>query len=310
MLSHPFRLRVVNRRMGGTVGIEPDSVALVRRLARLSADEISSALGLARVPPWVRRSAALPLLALSWPLARILARFDFQIAKTGLSAAAAEALTAFGAALVFSAPPPKKGPVLVLSNHPGAYDAFSLMAAVGRSDLAILAADRTFLRAIPALAPHLILVPAAATGRATALRQAISHLQKGGALLHFPAGCIEPDPAFVVSGNMQAPLLAPWTPGTAVLLRAAARVGGAVVVAGVSGVHSPRAKRLILNRWAERRGITTLAPLLQLAGRLRDVQVMVRFSQPRPAWPLGEGEDVSASLRGVLMALCENGGRP
>jgi len=48
-------------------------------------------------------------------------------------------------------------------------------------------------------------------------------------------------------------------------------------VAGVRGVHSPRAKRLLINRLAEKRGISTLSPLVQLVGRLRDVKARVRL---------------------------------
>jgi hypothetical protein len=52
-----------------------------------------------------------------------------------------------------------------------------------------------------------------------------------------------------------------------------------VAVAGVRAVHSPRAKRLFLNRLAERRGITTLAALLQVALRLRDVNAHVTIEE-------------------------------
>lgn len=276
---------------------------LARQLTRLSADEMVSALGLARAPGWVRRPAALPFLALSRPLARILARFDHDIGARGLPAAATEALAALGASLVVSARPPSRGPLLVLANHPGAYDAFALMAAVGRPDLAILAADRSFLRALPALARHLVFVPDGPLARVASLRRAMAHLREGRALLHFPAGRIEPDPAFAEGSG--AGLLAPWMPGTDALVRVAGNVGGSVVAASVSGVHSPRAKRSLVNRLAERRGVTTLAPLLQLAVRLRDVRAEVRFSEARSAAPASDGEDVAAALRRALLALCE-----
>ena len=76
-------------------------------------------------------------------------------------------------------------------------------------------------------------------------------------------------------------MLGPWSEGTAVLAAAAAGCGATVIPAFVSGVHSPRAKRLPPVRWAERRGITTLAPLLQatLPG-FADVVTSVRLGAP------------------------------
>ena len=61
----------------------------------------------------------------------------------------------------------------------------------------------------------------------------------------------------------------------------AAKRGAAVVPALVSGVHSRRAKALPLVRWAERRGVTTIAPLIQATvPGFRDVRVGVRFGAP------------------------------
>ncbi len=195
-----------------------------------------------------------------------------------------------------------------MANHPGAYDALVLLAALVRDDVAIVAADRTFLRAMPALRRHLILVPVVPSGaamrRATGLRRALAHLAGGGSLLHFGAGRIEPDPAFPLPGVDR---LAPWQSGTGTLLRAVARAKGSVVAAVVEGVHSRRAKRLFLTRLAERHGLTTLAPLLQVAlRRYRDVEPVARFGDPVRARDLVEGGDdllVAARVRDRALAL-------
>jgi hypothetical protein len=101
------------------------------------------------------------------------------------------------------------------------------------------------------------------------------HLARGGALLHFGAGKIEPDPDFA---PLDQALLLPWHPGAAVLARLALSAGGTVHPALVRGVHSARAKWLPPVRLAERFGVTTLAPLLQVAYRMfRDVAPRVRF---------------------------------
>lgn len=245
---------------------------MAHRLALLSANEMVSALGVGAVPTPLRRAIALPFTALSRRLGQILALMDQAIVERGLPAAAALALEGMGVELRESGAAPATGACLILANHPGAYDALALMSALRRPDLLILAADRVFLRALPGLSQHLLLVGEAPGERAAALKRALSCLRRGGALLHFPAGRIEPDADFEPDAGQ---LLAPWQPGVTTLLRACAKVQARVVVAGVRGVHSPKAKGFLLNRIAEARGITTLAPLLQMVGKLRDVVTRV-----------------------------------
>lgn len=247
--------------------------SLSRRLARLSADEMVSALGLHSGPAWLRAGLGLPFYAASRQLGEILAELDAAIGQRSLPLAAGRALERFGVALITAGVPLAPGPQLVLANHPGAYDALGLVSALGRADLKILAADRSFLRALPQLSTQLLFVGDQPGARASALKRALRHLRQGGALLHFPAGQIEPDADFEHAGR---PLLAAWQPGVNALVAACARANGRVAVAGVRGVHSPRAKRWRLNRWAERRGVTTLAPLLQMVAGLHDVGMQVR----------------------------------
>ncbi|WP_437522619.1 1-acyl-sn-glycerol-3-phosphate acyltransferase [Sorangium sp. So ce726] len=273
---------------------------LERELANLSGAEMVAALGLGGAPAWVRRAGRAAFAVPSWPLGRVLARFDRRTGEAGLHVAAREALAGFGARWTADAAPPSRGALLVVSNHPGAYDALALMAALGREDLMIVAADRRFLRALPHVSRRLLFVPIdeggalALAARSAGVRRALRHLRRGGALLHFPAGRIEADPAFAGKGDA---LLAEWQPSTGALLRAAAAAGGRAVVAIVSGVHSPRAKRLAITRWAERRGITTLAPLLQAAlPGFGDVDVRVRLGEARDAAEVARGARDDAAL--------------
>jgi 1-acyl-sn-glycerol-3-phosphate acyltransferase len=286
---------------------------LERTLARLSADEIVEALRLARAPAAVRRLVRASFSTISAPLGRVLARFDADIDAVGIGAAAARALERLGATVtVKGAPAPVRGPMLIVSNHPGAYDALALLAALGRDDIVAIAADRVFLRAMPSLARHLVFVPEPPVGRpderAVGVRRALRHIARGGALLHFGAGRIEPDPAFAgVDGGEP---LEPWRAGTGLLVRAAAKAGAAVVPAVVAGVHSPRAKRLALTRLAERGGVTTLAPLLQVAvPRYRDVTATVHLGAVTPAADLAAtGDDdtgVTARVRRLALDLID-----
>ncbi|WP_437893903.1 1-acyl-sn-glycerol-3-phosphate acyltransferase [Sorangium sp. So ce124] len=273
---------------------------LERELANLSGAEMVAALGLGGAPAWVRRAGRAAFAVPSWPLGRVLARFDRRTGEAGLHVAAREALAGFGARWRADAAPPSRGALLVVSNHPGAYDALALMAALGREDLMIVAAERRFLRALPHVSQRLLFVPIdedgapALAARSAGVRRALRHLRRGGALLHFPAGRIEADPAFAGKGDA---LLAEWQPSAGALLRAAAAAGGRAAVAIVSGVHSPRAKRLAITRWAERRGITTLAPLLQAAlPGFDDVDVRVRLGEARDAAEVARGARDDAAL--------------
>jgi hypothetical protein len=269
-----------------------DEAAIARELARLSVAEIVDATGMRRAPALVR---ALVEAAAGIPSRRLgerLARFDADVAAHGVAAAARSVLRVFGATLEVTGRLPASGAVLVLTNHPGAYDSLATMSALGRDDVALLAADRAFLRAMPHLSEHLVFVADAQTtggvvARAAGLRAAFAWLGAGRVLVQYGAGVIEPDVRFAASGDdggdgaEENDVLGAWSDGTGALVAQALRRGALVVPAFVSGVHSARAKRLSLVRWAERRGITTLAPLLQatLPG-FRDVHVRVRIGAP------------------------------
>jgi hypothetical protein len=290
-------------------GDPSSSKDLERVLAGLSADELVAAMGLKNAPGPVRRAARAAFTTVSVPLGRALARFDAGVETSGVSAAAAGMLDDLEARWTrVGERPPTRGPLLVVANHPGAYDALVLLAATGRDDVVIVAADRTFLRAMPRFRRHLVFVPEAPSGaamrRAVGLRRALAHMARGGAVLHFGAGFIEPDPAF--PAGRTAPL-APWQPGTGALVRGAIQCAGAIVPALVAGVHSPRAKRLFVTRLAERHGLTTLAPLLQVAvPRFRDVEAVVRFGAAIAIpLPLGASDDarVAARVRDEALAL-------
>jgi len=280
----------------------PDNAldALAQRLAELSSKELVSALGVRGASLHLERGLSLPFTALSRRLGHTLAEMDAAVTGRGLPAAAHQALSRFGIALHTRGALLADGPCLVLANHPGAYDALGLMSALGRKDLAILSADRAFLRALPRVSQHLVFVGEQAGARAGALKRALSCLRAGGAVLHFPAGQIEPDADFDSDASGW---LKPWQPGVAALVQAAARYDGRVLLAGVRGVHSRRAKQHLLNRWAERRGVTTVCPLLQMFWQLRDVVMRVHCHDVGPARHLlqASADEQQRYLRSALV---------
>ena len=107
---------------------------------------------------------------------------------------------------------------LALSNHPGMADTITLFAALNRKDLHIIALDRPFLNVLPNTTKQLFYVYDNPARRMTLVRQVSTHLKKGGAILTFPAGHIEPDPN-VYPGAVES--LTSWTDSAEVFLRLA-----------------------------------------------------------------------------------------
>lgn len=166
--------------------------------------------------------------------------FDAVVAREGLHAGGTWAMRQFvrRSAQHGQERLPANGPLLIVANHPGLYDTIALFAAITRPDLRILAAERPFLQALLATSRHLIDIGDAPAARMHAVRAATRHLRAGGALLTFPAGRIEPDPA-VLPGAVAA--LDAWSESLALFIRMVP--GLTVLPAVVSGVLSPAALR-------------------------------------------------------------------
>ena len=130
---------------------------------------------------------------------------------------------------------PADGPLLIVSNHPGAYDSAVLCSCIPRPDLKIIVSDVPFYRAFPNISRQMIFVPADPPGRMLALRSAVEHLQDGGAILQFGTGKIDPDPE-VQPGAESA--LADWLPSIELMLRKAPLTK--LVLAIASGVVQRR----------------------------------------------------------------------
>ena len=203
---------------------------------------------------------------------------------------------------------PVAGPVLVLSNHPGMVDTLALFVAINRPDLRVIALDRPFLQSLPNIAARLFFLGDDPPGRTRAVRQAAGHLRKGGALLTFPAGQIEPDP-LVYPGALQA--LAGWTDSAGVFLRFAPET--VIVPALVSGVLWDKAVKFPLTRLKkERFEREKLGASLQLLAhtlfKAAPLQIRVRFAPPVTLAEAGSA-DAAVLHRLVLermRALIEN----
>ncbi len=250
----------------------------VEALTRICVDELLEAFGLGEV-----RRGRYPLELISTVPARRLARqvatYDEIVGESGLTAGGVWALERMARRVEVEGQEnvTPEGPLLLVANHPGLADALALFAATPRADLRVVAAERQFLGALPNTSRYLIPVSEASVGRSGAVRAAIRHMRGGGAILTFPGGRIEPDPA-VLPGASGA--LERWSGSLDLFARL---VGDLTVVpAVVSGVLSPAALRnpltLIRRRQKDRQWLA--ATIQMLTPALRNVTTRVSFGLP------------------------------
>src|SRR5712691_6407167 len=89
---------------------------------------------------------------------------------------------------------PAHGPLLVVANHPGLSDAVALLAALGREDAWIVAANYPLLRAMRLASRRFLFVSDDRSDRLSVFRSIASRLRYGETVLVFPAGGLELDP--------------------------------------------------------------------------------------------------------------------
>ena len=266
-------------------------------LTQLLLDETIQALGL----PAGRLSRALIRPLVYRPanrFARLGMIFDRYMANGGFPAAARWALESHQVQVRLRDPGsvPNSGPLLVTSNHPGGMDCLALAAGLGRSDLKIVASGMPFLRNLPEVARHLILVSrVGAHARMSALRQSIRHLEQGGALLIFPRGRVEPDPAFFTEAEIS---MEKWSPSVRILLDSVPRLKWMVAV--VSGVVSNKSlEHPIARRKRELTERQLLAEFYQIARQVmspRWFQQTISLSLA-PATAPAAGPEVGGSMQ-------------
>jgi hypothetical protein len=176
-------------------------------------------------------------------------------------------------------------------------DVMALWAALERRpDLRIVAAERQLLRALPNVSRNLIFVPEHSGARTGLLRTLANFLRRGGALLTFPAGKIEPDPT-IRMGAIES--LESWASSTALLVRLAPEAQ--IIPAAVGGVISPRASNNIIARqFREQKERDWAAAALQvLVPAYRNTHARVAFGAPLRAADLNELGEPEAVVRAV-----------
>ena len=255
----------------------------LERLTQVCVDDLISAFGLGRVSfgrALMESISRIPARR----LARQILTYDRIVGASGLGTGGAWALKRLSRNNTIESKEnvPRNGPLLLVSNHPGLADAVALFAATPRDDLRVIAADRPFLEALPNTSRHLLTVAETSAGRSGVARAATRHLRDGGAVLTFPGGRIEPDPA-VLPGALRA--LDRWSSSADLFARLTP--GLVIVPVVVSGVLSPSALRnpLIHLRRRRREREWLAATLQMLVPALRNVDARVHFGRPIHAEP-------------------------
>jgi len=130
-------------------------------------------------------------------LATIGVTFDRLVVEAGFPKAAEWALTNWctGVKVRGVEQVPTEGPLLVVSNHPGTYDALAITSQLKREDIRIISSDIPFLKKLSHTHSHFIFLSDNIHDRMTAARAGIRHLQNGGAVLIYGSGQIDPDPS-------------------------------------------------------------------------------------------------------------------
>lgn len=254
----------------------------ISKLRQQITDEIVAALGISK-EGWARRIIG-PVF---WPPAelfsRLIGRIDRIIAESGVPDAAGQLLSRFvdqiqvmGVEAI-----PKDGPLLVASNHPGAYDSVAILSSLPRQDVKVIVSDIPFLRSLPAASKHFIFTPPGPHARMTALRGILRHVQDGGAVVIFPSGLVDPDPALMPDADED---LARWSESLDLVLRRVPQTR--LQVAIVSGVLAPTCLRNPLTRlpdepWRQQKLAEFIQVIQQLVfGRKFDLEPRISFGEP------------------------------
>jgi hypothetical protein len=148
--------------------------------------------------------------------ARLLQKSDQDVRVEGLHGAALKILHRFVTRLeVRGYETPTEGPLLLAANHPGGTDPFVLSAAIDRQDLHIVSLRHDALDALPNIGRYLIYLDERRANGYLTIRNMMRVLKEGAAVLIYPGGDLELDPALFPNGEN---VLREWSKSIALLL--------------------------------------------------------------------------------------------
>ena len=239
--------------------------ALAGILSGTITDEIFAAFGLPS-RGWQRRLFGPVFWLPAQIFGRVMAGIDRTVAEQGVPEAAKRLLKGFVDDIQVSGKEniPREGPVLIASNHPGAYDSVAILSCLPRKDVKAVVSDVPFLRSLPAASKLMIYAIPGTQGRMTAVRGMVRQMQAGGALMIFPSGLVDPDPEVLPGAEKE---LDSWSKSLDLVMRRVPETK--IIITIASGVLSPIClhnplTRLRKKEWEQRK----LAEFLQVIQQL------------------------------------------
>jgi 1-acyl-sn-glycerol-3-phosphate acyltransferase len=236
--------------------------------------------------------------------AQRVATYDRIVGEAGLPAAATWILERFAQGIEVDGLThvPIAGPLLLVANHPGMTDAPAIFASLPRSDLRVVAAPHLLFRTLPHTSRYLIYVSEHAHERLATMRAVVEQLRAGGAVLIFPRGEMEPDPA-ILPGAVQS--LEGWSESIALFIRRVPQAWVLPVV--VQGVRAPATFRNPLTRlYRDQRDRERVAAVLQLlVPCYQHVTVHVTYGMPMHAADLAQHAHAGAITRVVTDQIAD-----
>ena len=256
-------------------------------------------------PNWLTRCLHLIFHTPALRMSRLIVDLDQNTAKNGWNSAINQFVgnLVSDVHLVGEEMIPKLGPLIVVCNHPAAYDVAILAASIKRDDLKIIASDIPIVQMLPNIATHSIPVPYHIPSRLQTVRKAIQHLKNGGAILIFPRGNVEPDPD-VSHGAEES--LSGWSPSVELFLRQVPET--VCVIAIASGMLSGKwFKNPLIKIWKKYEQRQKVAEIFQIAaqlltGKKPTITPKISFSAPVMIADLGGEEAPDGAILAKLIA--------
>jgi hypothetical protein len=259
------------------------SIASVDAMRERITDEVFYALGL-RKSGTLRKLLGRLFYRPTQRFARIFAAADDAVGRAGMPAGCASVVHDFGVRVTSRGTEniPAEGPVIVASNHPGAYDSVCLGSCVlHRQDLRIIVYEVGFYHAMPNCDRQFIYATDDQSGRMLTLRTAIQHLNQGGSLLQFGTGLIDPDPEVFPGAEEE---VEKWSPSVEVMLRKCPETK--LVLTAASGVVLPRFAYHPVTRLRQtpmdRRRLAEVTQILTQLASPGSVKINAHFSFAEP----------------------------
>jgi hypothetical protein len=196
---------------------------------------------------------------------------------------------------------PTTGPLLVASNHPGAYDTLVITSNLPRDDIKIIVnIPLDFISELPSTLPHFFYAPPDPHIRMNVVRSALKHLKSGGALLLFASGRIDPDPASMPGAEHEFDC---WSRSLEIFLRRVPNTSLLITI--VSGILTPKYVNHFFTRFQkERPDKQRISEFFQVMnqmitpGKFHQLP-SVSFSKPIPYRDLIGMKDTNHLMNGV-----------